>query len=251
MTKISYVISDDTTTVFVDGKCHTIHDSHPNFKLLINELIGLKRLTHIQKLITIPDSIKKFMKGSINVNLNLEKIFYKNLELEPVITKKIISAIENGDNFRPYLKFVDNLYRNPSRDSIRELYKFLVHEGLTLMKDGCFVAYKGVNSNYKDCRTGKFSNKSNKKHTMKRKDVDNNRDVACGQGFHVANYRFAKSFAPTDGHVMLIKINPKDVVSVPLDSNAEKCRVCSYYVIKEWKEDRPITQEETFKLRIK
>lgn len=68
---------------------------------------------------------------------------------------------------------------------------------------------------------------------MNRGKVDDDRRKTCSYGFHVGRYNYAKDFRPNDGHLMIVKVNPKDVVAVPLDHNDEKCRVCKYEVVGE------------------
>jgi hypothetical protein len=53
---------------------------------------------------------------------------------------------------------------------------------------------------------------------------------------------YVDNFHRHEGHVMIVKVNPKDVVSVP-ENECTKCRVCFYEVVGEMQEEelvRPV-----------
>jgi hypothetical protein len=60
---------------------------------------------------------------------------------------------------------------------------------------------------------------------------------------HAGSFEYAtKHFG--GGKTILIKINPKNIVSVPTDYNGGKMRVCEFYVVSEYKGTQPLTQQE-------
>jgi hypothetical protein len=237
---VGYVKCDNVLTVFINNEQYVLDNTHVNYNLVLQELRGKKRANVIEKLVNVRRAIERFMRGRIKVDVDKGIVLYKNEVVEPVITNKIIKFMTDGLNARPLIKFLDNLMQNPSRRAINELYKFLEHRGLPLSKDGCFFAWKGVNENYLDIHSNKFLNKPGKKFSMPRNLVDDNWGIACSEGFHVGEFSYAKCFAGNYGRMMLVKVNPKDVVSVPSDCSCQKCRVCEYKVVKEYTEEQPV-----------
>jgi hypothetical protein len=67
---------------------------------------------------------------------------------------------------------------------------------------------------------------------MPRNEVDEDWGVDCSQGLHVgsASYQFSGDVK------VLVKVNPKDVVSVP-SNETNKCRVCAYEIVEIYKGD--------------
>ena len=59
--------------------------------------------------------------------------------------------------------------------------------------------------------------------------MDDDRDHSCSFGLHVGSLDYAKSFS--NGRVLIVKINPADVVSIPKDCSCQKCRVSKYKII--------------------
>jgi hypothetical protein len=71
---------------------------------------------------------------------------------------------------------------------------------------------------------------------MTRSKVDDNRSVGCSQGLHAGALNYVASYGNVDAgdKIVIVKINPKDVVSVPSDCNHEKLRTCQYEVVGEY-----------------
>jgi hypothetical protein len=66
---------------------------------------------------------------------------------------------------------------------------------------------------------------------MERNEVDDNRDNTCSSGLHFCSESYLKSFG--GARTVIVKINPRDVVSIPSDYNDAKGRACRYEVIGE------------------
>jgi hypothetical protein len=67
---------------------------------------------------------------------------------------------------------------------------------------------------------------------MPRSLVDDNRSVACSVGLHVGSFHFANGFYG-GGKLLVVKINPRDVVSVPADAGDQKIRVHRYVIVSD------------------
>jgi hypothetical protein len=135
---------------------------------------------------------------------------------------------------------LENLLQNPNQESVDAVYKFLEDKSLPITPDGCFIAYKKANDNLKDWRTNTFDNSVGAKPKVDREKCDSNRINDCGYGLHCGSLHFAKDlFYQNQGVLMLVKTNPKDVVSIPSDINCEKFRTCEYEVLEMIEDYRP------------
>jgi hypothetical protein len=129
---------------------------------------------------------------------------------------------------------------NPSKRAVDELYTFLEHKNLPLTDTGNFLAYKAVRNNFTDKHTGKFLNTVDSVLEMPRNKVDDNKEVGCSYGFHAGTVEYALGFACGDDKLVLVEINPADVVSIPTDCNFQKLRTCKYKVVGEY--ERPLEE---------
>jgi hypothetical protein len=179
------------------------------------------------------------------------KVFLGDKEVHNSISRRILDMVAQGfTNVDNLLHFMENLEANPSNTAQKELYLFLEDNDLPITDDGHILAYKAVDENFKDCYTGKMDNSVGATVEMERKDVDDRRNVTCSHGLHFASYHYAVHVYG-GARIVAVKINPRDVVSIPNDYNNQKGRCCKYVVVKdltkEAKEDDYNILEDTEK----
>ena len=176
------------------------------------------------------------------------KVLYQGEEVHGSISKRILEFMKKGLPFQPLVNFLNNLMENPSMQSQTELYDFLEHELLPITEDGCFLAYKAVRSDYMDKYAGTFDNRVGNVCEMPRARVDDNRSVGCSKGLHAGALNYVASYGNADSgdRIVIVKIHPKDVVSVPSDCNHEKLRTCRYEVVGEYQGEllKPLYKSE-------
>ena len=128
--------------------------------------------------------------------------------------------------------------QNPSKRAVDELFDFMDAGEMPITEDGHFLAYKNVRSTYMDIHSGTFRNQIGDVCEMPRNRVCDNKDQTCSAGLHFCSINYLPNFADSDGgKTMIVKINPKDLVSVPTDYANTKGRCCRYEVVAEYKED--------------
>ena len=71
---------------------------------------------------------------------------------------------------------------------------------------------------------------------MTRSKVDDDRGRGCSYGLHAGALNYVAGYGSLESgdKIVIVKINPKDVVSVPSDCNYEKLRTCRYEVVGEY-----------------
>ena len=106
---------------------------------------------------------------------------------------------------------------------------------MPITEDGCVLAYKAVNSNYMYKYTGTMNNSVGETVSIDRGKVDDNRDKGCSAGLHCGALDYVRDYGSEDSgdHIMIVKVNPMDAVSVPHDCQHQKLRVCQYEVVAE------------------
>jgi hypothetical protein len=142
------------------------------------------------------------------------------------------------------VSFLENISENPSYQSQQELFDFLEHKNLPITDDGCFLAYKSVTPDYKDWHTKTIDNSIGAViPRKKRSEVDDNRDEGCSRGYHAGSIEYVRQYyGGKIGHLMTVKINPVDVVSVPKECSCQKIRVTFYEVIAELDKDEVLKE---------
>lgn len=166
---------------------------------------------------------------------------WDGIPVPDIFSDRILQLVEQGYEFEPMLHFVYNLCENKDDHSIIELIDFLRHRNLPITKDGCFLGYKKVRDDYKDHYSGTFDNSIGNIVKMPRAEVNDRRQECNSNGLHVGALEYVMNrFHAGDGKIIVVKVNPKDVVSVPIDENFMKLRCCEYRVMADF--EGPLTE---------
>ena len=227
MQKVSYVAAGDGEIVLViDSQTFNVAPDHPNYGLVV-EALREEDFDNLENLINMERAVKDFTNGAMTVE---DGSFYYDDEMLPnTITNRILDMLEQGFNIDPMVAFLDNLFENPSRQSVTETYDFLEANKLPITSDGHFLAYKRVRADFTDCYTGTFDNSVGSICEMPRNKVQDDRDITCSTGLHFCGLSYLSSFRGEN--IVIVKINPRDVVSIPSDYNNAKGRTCRYEVV--------------------
>lgn len=229
MNNIPFILTDNSLTAILEGTPYTIQNSHENWTTIIDALKNGASEEELLNLIDTATAVGDWSEGKVEV---IDGHVYFNGEVvHGTIVDKILSFIKDGISPSPLVKFLENLMQNPSRRSVNELYSFLEHGNMPITPDGHFLGYKSVRSDWTDHHTGKFSNKIGEVLAMPRNSVCDDANLGCSYGFHVGSLEYATNFGGSDRKVVIVKVNPADVVSVPHDCNFQKMRTSRYEVV--------------------
>ena len=223
-------------TVVLDGERHSINAGNTLFSKALEAYKA--------------DDWDAFV-ACVNPEIRLKSLYasYEGIEVkdgnlyvfgDPVhstLTTRVLSFLEHGLDCVHLFKFILKLNLNPSKRAVDELYTFLEHRALPITDNGNFLAYKAVRADYTDKHSGKFLNTVDSVLEMPRNKVDDDKNVGCSYGFHAGTVEYAKDFLGGQGHLMIVEINPADVVSIPTDCQFQKLRTCKYKVVGEYEID--------------
>jgi hypothetical protein len=233
----------------IDGKNHIISTAHPNNER-IRELMRATRKAFVEgdesegqllwqeltDIADIPASITKASMGRVEVKD--DEVYFDGEVLHNSITRRIMWCIQEGEEPSPYMAFLDNLMENPSKRAVDELFDFLEACNMGVTDDGYLIAYKRVRDDYRDIHSATLSNHVGAVLRMPRNRVDEDKDRTCSDGLHFCSFSYLPHFGSGPGsRVVIVKINPKDVVAIPSDYRNAKGRTCAYEVIGEYTGD--------------
>ncbi len=252
-----YMIQGSVVTVVIDNQTHTITKTHPLFDE-VKRCIREGEWDRVKDIIEPKKVVIKFSNGTIRIDG--DTVYYRDVEMHNSLTCRMVDMIKEGFDITPLVNFLGNLMRNPSKTAVSELYGFLEKNNLPITPDGYFMAFKKVNKNFYDIHSGTVLNKpaymmspsdlelikevQGKKNevtvavadnvtviSMERNNVDDVRNNTCSTGLHFCSKEYLSHFGSTNDPVVILKIDPADVVSIPSDYNNSKGRTCAYQVV--------------------
>lgn len=248
---IAYIINNNGMTLFLQNRVVNVKKSSNKFseilELFDNGLTGE----------SLKESVEEILDSSnvINEGFSEDLSEFEGIKMHPVFVEKLRRLYDDGYPTHCIKEFFQRYSENPSFELVQlenissnqfGLFDFLSVRELPITEDGCFLAYKGVQEDYwsinGNTKTRVLKGQTNSKGQVynapgqviecHRGDVDSSRQACSTHGLHVGSLEYAKSWAGPSGRVMVVKIDPKDVVSVP-EREACKCRVSKYEVIQE------------------
>lgn len=245
MSKISYkVVSVDGVrflTVYDAGEVYLVSDdTHNNLDQIVD---AAQKGEPVGELIDIGRNIQRrfddVVSGRVAVRSGV--VYFDDDPMHGAVADAIVRFLENDRDVTPLVKFMENIMANPQEHSRDQFYRWIEAHDFPIDDDGCIVAYKGVSPSRKSIHAGgayvdgewvagHVPNQVGSVITMGRSDVAHDPGHACSTGLHAGSWDYASSFGSVILHV---KINPRDVVSVPNDCASAKVRVCRYEVVGE------------------
>lgn len=235
---VAHLITATGVTVFLDGQVLEAPHDHPNFQRIV-DLIGVGDFDAIPALINLRKAVVDFVGsgGKDNFTMIGDFLALNGKPFTFAVTEKVLSMIEAGNAAEPIYRFLTKVRDNPRVAAQDELLLFCVANGFMIHEDGDIIAYKSVRGDYTDIHSGKFRNAVGDVVSMDRQAVDDDRAQTCSTGLHFASYGYASTWAGSingkDRRLMVMKINPADVVAIPNDYNNQKGRCWKYEVISE------------------
>lgn len=234
-------------TVVLDGEMYVANSDNPNWTKIVQQVLsenedGLADLFSPAKVVE-----KNFKAITERVAVQGGTILFDGDPVDNSLATQIVRFLDEGvEDWKPLVAFMEKVQQNPEQHSREQLYEWLSRHDFSIDDEGNIVAYKSVLRNgdgYKSVsrgtayvngveHKGQIPQKVGDIVTMPRSEVAFDPAEACSAGLHVGNYRYVTEYFKHDA-LLHVRVNPRDVVSVPTDSNWEKVRVCRYEVIGE------------------
>jgi len=238
--KYPTILTPDSLTVMVNGQSVSILKENANFEKAVDALRS-QRWDKLIALMNKAEAINQYGNGRITVEDGC--VYFEDEEIKGHIVDRILMFIRDGLDATPLMNFLDKIMDNPSRRCVQQLFSFLEHGNMPIDEDGDFYAYKAVTCDFKDKHTQKLDNSPGCIVKVQRNTVDDDPSNECSFGLHAGSLSYVKAFASWNDIITIVKINPKDVVSVP-NHDKSKLRCCQYKVIEEYNGPLPETTYE-------
>ena len=239
----------------------SIGSTHPLFDE-IRDGVKDKRLS-IEDIMSMVDmsaaASQHFDRISDRVTVSSGQVFFDGDAVHSLLAEHIVRCLDAKlEDWRPLVKFMEKLALNPSEHSREQLYGWLSKRAFTITADGDFIAYKGVRADDTEgfvsinhgpaivngvAVNGAVPNPPRRD----RRAGALERRLQPGRRLRLRpsrrQLRVRAQFAA--GGLLKVKVNPRDVVSVPTECDWQKMRVCRYEVLEQIDapETKPIAYE--------
>lgn len=237
----------ESLTVFLPGRSPVIvNGDHPHFAEILTGAQGDQDADTLAGLADLSVRVaERFRDLSERVSVSAGRVFFDGDPVDTTLTRQIVRVLDSGaEDWTPLVAFMENAAANPQDHSRAQMYDWLRDRDFSLTPDGGFVGFKGVAKRADGALVsvrsgpaivngepvdGQVPQPLGGTVEIARSTVAHDPGMGCASGLHVGTYDYAKGWA--QGALLRVKVNPRDVVSVPTDCNAEKMRVCRYVIL--------------------
>lgn len=259
---VSFLMQGPNIHLYIDGVAHVINkETHINY----DELVQALKDEDWSRAAELADVKTAFMTyaskdGSVTVEVKQNDIICNGEKLHDALGNRLFEMAKNDLPIQFFIEFIARKNKNPSQRANTELFGMLEKNNLPITPAGTFQAYKAVKrhsgkpfvdqhgrmvkyNDFVDIHSGKIRNNPGDEVSMPRNQVCEDKNRTCAAGLHFTSLGYAKSFGGHDGSLVIVDIDPADVVSIPTDYNDQKGRCCKYTVVKLHTEGAALAEE--------
>lgn len=276
MFNVAHLITDSGILLFLDGNQHQIAQDHPNFKVIKSKLEA-RDYSDLTDLLDIRAAVRKWLSINPRFTLTNDLLALDGISFSDGVSQKVLRMIDAGNDPQALFNFLVKVRQNPSNIAQNELLLFCAANNFMIHADGDILSYKAVRQSYHDIHSGSVFYKPADKMTadersrfsvpvtmgkqknvkvqvvdgvtivtMPRFAVDDNRDNVCSHGLHFAAQEYARSFGGAGSVMLVTKVNPADVVSIPSDYHNQKGRTAKLAVVAEIPNGAALPEKEVY-----
>lgn len=238
--KLAYSVSDRSINVLLDSRWRSVDVSSPNYNRLKDALRAKdKDIDLIRSLVDIPTFIARATFGRVQVGQDV--VLFDGNAISGVYVTRLLRHLQEGLDIEPIARYLEKREQNPVISAREEMDLFFDAANTALAPDGDVFVFKKVQDDYSSYHTGrdgkKFFHYIDTELEMDEEEIDTNRYNTCSTGLHFCSYAYLPHYYGGQGRVVILKLNPAKIRSIPTDYNHSKGRAQGYKVVGEVPED--------------
>lgn len=233
----AFILTADGVAGMADNIPFNASNSHPNYHLIIADLKA-GSYDRIHSLINTSSQIKQLVSSTtpdmdgIVIDAAAGVVLIDGHELDNAVVGRILRMANEGFDVQPMRKFLANMMLLPKTVADR-VFEWVEAGAMPITSDGCVLAYKRVADNYTSFYDGKTKNDVGSIVKLPRALCDDNQHNTCSAGLHFCSQEYLPQYHGGQGRVLVLKINPKDIVAIPFEYGISKGRACEYEIVSE------------------
>ena len=178
--------------------------------------------------------------GVLSISEEGEVLDNQGFAVSNMASNYVKQMMDVGVSPLPLIRLMERIRKNPSFRAQKELAGWIQHAQMAITPEGKILAYKKVNKDFTSIHDGTFRNDVGTVVEMPRGAVDDDANRTCSKGLHFCSKEYLPHFGssnPNGMRIVLLEIDPEDVVSIPVYYNNTKGRACKYKILKDVTEE--------------
>jgi hypothetical protein len=240
---IFYTLTPNNLSVFVDGHFRTIHREHQNFASILEELRKPEHLQDfeaVKRMLDLRSFVSVWSAGAFSIGDD-GSLRVDDKPIHSALAARIVDHFRAGLDPVPLCLLYERIATHPDRGTAADLWAWIDHAQLPITTEGNIIAFKKVRADFCSYHRNRdgvhLPHEIGSRVSIPRSECDTSRDNTCSSGLHFCSYEYLPDYYGNEGRVLVLEIDPMDVVAIPQDYKLSKGRACAYTVIGEVAED--------------
>ncbi|USN15424.1 protein rIIB [Brevundimonas phage vB_BpoS-Kikimora] len=249
--RLASMISADRVSILLNGQWRGFH-RHSQQGAALAELLRQdpQPIDQIAQLADVITWVAKQSNGRVTVD-EQDRLYLDKKPIDYGLSGRVALLIEQGMSFNALARFIENVAENPDKSVAEDLYRFLEKGSMPIDEDGYFFVFKKVDEGYRSYASGVEQVRVTLANgevvvekgrilypvggvvEMNREDCDPNRQQTCSRGLHGCSPKYLNFWYRQSGRVLVGRVNPAHVTSIPADHDDQKLRCCRMEVLAE------------------
>lgn len=228
----SYIFTQDGLSIVANGKLFTVNKTHRNYDE-IKAAMRTKDYDIVEGLINVAAQIKEYAAGTkIEVDAEAGVVLYNGEEVRSEIAEHILEMLADEFDIVPMVKLLARIMSNPSERARNEVYGWIRANGMTITEEGMIIAWKRVRDDFTSFYDSVTMHRVGEMTSMPRANVDTDSRNTCSRGLHFCAHAYLPLYQGGQGQVLMLEVDPADIVAIPDDYQFAKGRACGYKVVE-------------------
>lgn len=238
-TTYPFIVTDEQINITIKGVPHSYADHEREYTQIVEAIKSPQNQDEaIARIGDRAASVAEYVGAVTQLQVRGNELYFGDEIVTGKLARRVMDMMAKGFPVEPLALFIENLYQNPSYRVVQKMWDFMEYGKLPVTPDGHFLAYKRVKYGtidgkkvLVDCHSGKICNEVGQIVKMDRRKVNEDPEQTCSYGLHACSHEYLKSFS--GDATVTVKINPANVVAIPVDYNHTKLRCSEYEVIEQ------------------
>ena len=175
---MDYILTERALTAFCNNQVLTVHADDERFAQA-TEFVKDNDEASLINLLKPIEVVRDYLSTNGRCQIIGSQVLFDGQPVRNYIATRILALFHGGFPVEPIINFMANVQLNPSKRASDELLQFLEYGDLPITPDGCFLAYKKVREDYRDCHSGTIDNSVGAFVSMPRNAVQDDPHITC------------------------------------------------------------------------
>ena len=117
---IPYILTEQSLTVVIDGKAHTMNNDHPAWQQA-KDALSNSEWDRLESLFDVESAVQDYLDNDAQIEVKDGAVSFQGEVVHNQVVDRILSFMRQDLPYQPLVKFLGKLMNNPSSSATEEI----------------------------------------------------------------------------------------------------------------------------------